>query len=157
MGKSEFAKRLDIALKGDNLHAFSKKSGVGYTPLRKYLNGSKPGMDNLILIAKASGVSLEWLATGDGSPFEPYQVVEITPEVSGELDMKEQYVQAIFERIYTLQANSKAEMNAKSFYFTLSMLHQLMLERFGGKDVPDDQMASFLNEYVDKLVKKAGW
>lgn len=34
--------------------------------MRKYLNGSTPGVDKAAQIAEANGVRLEWLATGSG-------------------------------------------------------------------------------------------
>lgn len=36
--------------------------------VRKYLAGSLPGLDKAIVMARVAGVSLEWLATGEGSP-----------------------------------------------------------------------------------------
>lgn len=64
--KDAFSHRLRAALGPGSVHAFSEKSGVGDTLMRKYLAGSIPGLDKAALIARAAGVSLEWLATGQG-------------------------------------------------------------------------------------------
>ena len=46
--------------------AFAIKSGISPTALRKYIDGeSTPNLERLIAIAKAGGVSVQWLATGD--------------------------------------------------------------------------------------------
>ncbi len=37
------------------------------------------------------------------------------------------------------------------------MIHQVMLDKFNGEDVSDEQLEAVLSEYVDKLVKQAGW
>lgn len=37
--------------------------------MRKYLSGTEPGLTNLVAIARATGVSLSWLATGEGDKY----------------------------------------------------------------------------------------
>ena len=64
---SKFKDRLLIAKKGDTVYSFAKKCGFTESLIRKYLAGdSLPGLDKLVLIANTAGVSIEWLATGDG-------------------------------------------------------------------------------------------
>ncbi len=59
----EFSQRLGSIIESfGSTHAFAKKAGVSDTMLRKYLSGSSPGLDNLLLIADAGGVTLDWLA-----------------------------------------------------------------------------------------------
>jgi phage repressor protein C with HTH and peptisase S24 domain len=65
-----FAERLRVALSGESPHAFSKRSGIGDSTMRKYLLGSMPGLDNLLIIAEAANVTLDWLAAGKG-PMRP--------------------------------------------------------------------------------------
>lgn len=67
---TSFAERLRIALSGESPHAFSKRSGIGDSTMRKYLMGSMPGLDNLLVIAEAANVTLDWLAAGKG-PMTP--------------------------------------------------------------------------------------
>ena len=57
---------------GDNVSAFSRASDIGESLLRQYIAGSKPGLDKAAAIAMAGGVSLDWLATGEG-PMRPDQ------------------------------------------------------------------------------------
>lgn len=62
-----FAQRLDYLIRRLHGHrgasAFARQSGIGDSTLRNYLSGrSQPTLDNLVAIAEAGGVSLEWLA-----------------------------------------------------------------------------------------------
>ena len=61
-----FSDRLSLALKGESIHSFAQRSGVRDSLLRKYVAGSEPGLEKLVTIADALGVTVEWLATGRG-------------------------------------------------------------------------------------------
>jgi transcriptional regulator with XRE-family HTH domain len=50
---------------------FSEATNIPYPSLREYLSGKKrPGFDALASIAIATGVSGDWLLTGEGSQFK---------------------------------------------------------------------------------------
>lgn len=65
-----FAERLQWILKekfSSNTSEFSRAVGIAITSLNRWLIGeADPSRSNLIKTAKASGVKLEWLATGQG-------------------------------------------------------------------------------------------
>lgn len=66
----EFSERLKhvIAALGITGREFSKRAGIGYSTVHNYMHGSSsPTLDNLVLLAKAGNVSIEWLATGQQS------------------------------------------------------------------------------------------
>ena len=65
---SGFSNRLALVIKGNYGYAeFANKVGVSVSGLKKWLSGtSEPGLSKLVAIAKVAGVSLEWLAAGDG-------------------------------------------------------------------------------------------
>lgn len=66
----EFSERLKhvIAVLGTTGREFSTRAGIGYSTVHNYLHGSSsPTLDNLVLLAKAGNVSIEWLATGQQS------------------------------------------------------------------------------------------
>lgn len=72
MGKGEdtsagFPARLKQAIGGSSVSAFARECGLGESLLRSYLGGSAPGLDKAAAIARAAGVDLWWLATGEGS------------------------------------------------------------------------------------------
>lgn len=63
-----FAERLKIAKGRTSANAFAQKCGISESVFRKYLaSASVPGADKLVDIARVAGVSLVWLATGEGS------------------------------------------------------------------------------------------
>ncbi|MDN6860738.1 helix-turn-helix transcriptional regulator [Pseudomonas sp. CAN2814] len=62
----KFSERLHLAIGDQSVLAFAKRCGISDSLVRKYLGGSLPGMDNLVTLATAAGVSIEWLATGEG-------------------------------------------------------------------------------------------
>ena len=62
-----FATRLAHAKGMLSTNAFAQKCGISESIFRKYLAGvSVPGADKLVDIARVAGVSLLWLATGQG-------------------------------------------------------------------------------------------
>ncbi len=62
-----FIRRLrDLADEAGSVNALSKAAGVSQSGLQRYLNGGEPSRKAVIAIAKAGGVSVEWLATGEG-------------------------------------------------------------------------------------------
>ncbi|WP_249086781.1 XRE family transcriptional regulator [Raoultella ornithinolytica] len=64
----QFSERLKSIVPTGSGRDFAKKAGVGYSTIHNYLKGiSSPTLDNLLLRAKAGGVSVEWLATGKES------------------------------------------------------------------------------------------
>lgn len=69
----EFAERLQWILRekfNGNAREFSRSIGIAITSLNRWLIGeADPSRSNLIKTAKASGVDLEWLATGKGHQY----------------------------------------------------------------------------------------
>ncbi|WP_105640261.1 XRE family transcriptional regulator [Cronobacter dublinensis] len=68
-GKKEsierFSERLKSIVPTGSGRDFAKKAGIGYSTVHNYLQAvSSPTLENLVLLAKAGGVSVEWLATG---------------------------------------------------------------------------------------------
>jgi phage repressor protein C with HTH and peptisase S24 domain len=66
LSPNNFAGRLKlVSEKFSSVSAFARESGVSEGAMRKWLRGiSSPSTDNLVAIANAGDVSVEWLATG---------------------------------------------------------------------------------------------
>lgn len=66
-GESELAKRVKSIIDEDeSVSAFARRCGVGEGTLRNIVGGAMPRTDNLVAIADAGGVTVDWLATGRG-------------------------------------------------------------------------------------------
>lgn len=62
--KREFPRRLKECIGERSVHSFATACGLSDSLIRKYLAGSLPGLDKVVIIAREAGVSVEWLATG---------------------------------------------------------------------------------------------
>lgn len=58
------ADRLHVIIGSESVASFARRSGVGESLLRKYLNGALPNSNNLVLLADAAGCHVDWLASG---------------------------------------------------------------------------------------------
>ena len=58
------ADRLKMIIGTESVASFARRSGVGESLLRKYLNGALPNSNNLVLLADAAGCHVDWLACG---------------------------------------------------------------------------------------------
>ncbi len=62
-----FAERLSQSIRSISVRSFSRKCGVSETALRAYIAGkSDPSRRALVAMARTAGVSVDWLATGNG-------------------------------------------------------------------------------------------
>jgi len=59
-----FADRLALIIGSESVASFSRRSGIGESLLRKYLNGAQPIVKNLVILADAGATSIGWLASG---------------------------------------------------------------------------------------------
>lgn len=64
--ESERTQRIREVIGVESVTAFGRRCGIGEATLRKYLNGAVPNTDNLVAIADAANVNIEWLAAGRG-------------------------------------------------------------------------------------------
>lgn len=63
---AEIAARLREVIADGDAADVSRRSGVPYASLRAYMNGRQPKAAALVALARAVGVRIEWLMTGDG-------------------------------------------------------------------------------------------
>lgn len=77
-----FSERLLELIGEGSRSAFARKCGVSETSIRQYLSGTMPALDTASKIAAANGVSLVWLATGEGAKSALAQNVDTSVEFS---------------------------------------------------------------------------
>ena len=97
----DFVSRLKKLIGNESVRSFGRKTGISETQLRKYLSGkSKPGLDNLVSISKVTGVSIEWLATGERTE-QKDEITDYQPSMQA---------QKIMELIDTLEPDYRREI-----------------------------------------------
>lgn len=74
MYTESFSDRLKDLIGSESARSFAQRVEVGEGTIRALLKGGKPTLDTLVAIRRASGVELEWLATGAG-PKRPANAV----------------------------------------------------------------------------------
>tara|TARA_R110002012_G_scaffold309795_1_gene517074 strand:- start:584 stop:1087 length:504 start_codon:yes stop_codon:yes gene_type:complete len=79
-----FGARLKEAIGQRSVLSFAKECGISDSLVRKYLAGSLPGLDKALVMARTLGVSLEWLATGEGEMVKVDGVQEPSAHYHGE-------------------------------------------------------------------------
>ncbi|WP_304524939.1 helix-turn-helix domain-containing protein [Halomonas sp. I5-271120] len=79
-----FSKRLKQAIGNRSIHSIAKSCGMSDSLIRKYLTGSLPGLDKALILAVETGVSLEWLATGQELPEKQPKSVSVKPSLDVE-------------------------------------------------------------------------
>jgi phage repressor protein C with HTH and peptisase S24 domain len=73
----QFSERLKSIVPTGSGRDFAKRAGIGYSTVHNYLQAiSSPTLENLVLLAAAGGVSVQWLATGQEftKPVRPEQM-----------------------------------------------------------------------------------
>lgn len=90
MSFTEFKDRLKLAMGSESQRSFSVRCKVSTGTLSSYLNGTTtPDLEKLNDIAIASGYSMAWLATGEGSMKRNETISEQT---DGAKDNADQYI-----------------------------------------------------------------
>lgn len=74
--ESELPKRIREAIGDDSVASFSRRCGVNEAAIRKYFAGTVPSSDNLVAMADAANVNIEWLAAGRGAKMRGAGVVQ---------------------------------------------------------------------------------
>jgi len=64
--ESQLCNRLREVIGEESVASFSRRCSIGDSTLRKYLDGAAPSAINLVAIADAGNVNIEWLAAGRG-------------------------------------------------------------------------------------------
>ena len=77
------ATRLAQMIGSESVASFARRSGIGESLLRKYLNGAQPNAQNLVRMADVGGASVDWLASGR----LPRTRAEVTSADSGNSDL----------------------------------------------------------------------
>lgn len=62
----QLSDRVRLLIGVSSMRSFAQSAGIRPSTLQSILKGTRPTVDNLVAIADAAGVSVDWLATGRG-------------------------------------------------------------------------------------------
>ena len=107
---------------------FGRRCGISEGAIRKYLLGASPSTDNLVAMADAANVSIEWLATGRGAkqrgassipvipPAPPIPASEVSLEDIERLALAMEAVEeGLGPRYYQLTPHKRAQIVAAAY------------------------------------------
>lgn len=81
---SNFGERLKIAFNNARNAEIARKLGVSEPAVKKYLSGSMPNFDKLVVIRNLTGRSLDWLITGEEAKPPEDELVRRMREIARE-------------------------------------------------------------------------
>ncbi len=84
-----------------SVSALARKAGISQGGIRRYGSGGEPTRPHLLALADAAGVSLSWLATGQGDPDQGAEVriQRVSEPAEVGLDLLESVTRAAFEEL----------------------------------------------------------
>jgi len=106
------ASRLREVIGSESVASFARRSGVGESVLRKYLDGAQPNANSVLLMSDAGGCTTDWLIAGRlprmradvRPPSRPANQTEIpSEESSDEFELLKRYRQADSEQKATVR------------------------------------------------------
>ena len=78
------SERIRQTIGDESVASFSRRCNIGDSTLRKYLDGALPNSINLVAIADAANVNIEWLATGRGPKQRGAAAPDVVPAAAPE-------------------------------------------------------------------------
>jgi len=113
---------------------FAKKAGIPPSTFQGYVDGRAPKVEHLIRIRECYNVNIDWLLTGDGSPYiigeertaDP--TTDSDPEVADLLKMTREIIQSDTGYAHSLKANIRSFHSAVETQTRLDKLEQRILE-----------------------------
>lgn len=123
--KSEISKRIDeVIKKAGGQTAISEKTGIPLKSISNYCLGiSPPKLEPLIQIAKATNVSLDWLATGEGAR-EKDSLDEMTKNIRIDADLMAELVKIVNEYLDSLDRELPPEKLGKVYAYLYNYCHK---------------------------------
>lgn len=120
-----FSMRLKAAIGQRSVLSFAKECGFSDSLVRKYLGGSLPGLDKAVAMAGVLGVSLEWLATGEGAMFPTQDTEEVRNVPSEEFVYITQMAgsNGVVNRLHAVRADWLKERGLEPRHLTVMENH----------------------------------
>ena len=149
--EKQLAERLREAMGEQSGSAFAKRCGISEGAIRKYLLGASPSTENLIAMADAANVSIEWLAAGRG-PKQRGSVAQPAPEPAPALDeqLLSRSIGAVEAGLHAVSRSLPPEKHAQLIFAAYNLLGKLEVS-----DKAADQAISKARTQVIEFIKLA--
>ncbi|MGO3892185.1 MAG: helix-turn-helix domain-containing protein [Paenalcaligenes sp.] len=125
----EFPDRINLAIdRAGGAKKLAEKMGMSTSVLRSWRSGnSDPSRSTLIKMAKASNLSISWLASGEGSPYPNTPPQQASTQI--DLDSLEEVItktrQLFLSQKLTLRPEAEARIIRLVYEFYLRQGHQM--------------------------------
>jgi transcriptional regulator with XRE-family HTH domain len=120
-----FSERLRQALNGKTPYSLERETGIAQSLIRKYLSGqSVPGTDKLVALAIAAGVSVTWLATGEG---EATAVALSHQELGREVDLSS--LEEVTRKVLQLLDERRPDLSSKARARIVRLVYEFYLRQ----------------------------
>ncbi|MGG4605913.1 helix-turn-helix domain-containing protein [Paenalcaligenes sp. Me131] len=127
---TEFPDRINLAIdRAGGAKKLAEKMGMSTSVLRSWRSGnSDPSRSSLLKMAKASDLSISWLASGEGSPYHdtpPPQQVSACIDLDSLEDVITKTRQLFLKQKINLRPEAEARIIRLVYEFYLRQGHQL--------------------------------
>jgi len=137
--------------------ALADTLGVSAPTLQNYERGlNVPNAEFFSRLKVLSGVSVDWLLTGEGLMFD-VQSPRLPTEAVIKTDMQSKYIKPIVLRLARIQKDKNLHLESDFVWWVVSSIHNALLEEHFGADVDTKEFDKLLTELIDKQMEIEGW
>ena len=137
---SALAKRLREAIGDESVVSFGRRCGLNESTLRKYFYGTLPNIENIISIADAANVNIEWLAAGRGpkkrgESIENKDIPKQTHDPPAGFNDQERLHQAIKICVEALPVRPTETLNPPKLAQLITVAYELLTNKYQPENI----------------------
>ena len=132
MSSDSFQKRLKKIAKG-NFSRLGRLAGISQASVSRLKHGQLPRLDTLLSIARAAGVSVHWLATGEGEPRD-YPISD-----TGGID--EGCLKRCMESIDQYQKTFELHLDRGAYIKAVCLIYRIVKSLHQSSDIPSEEIS----------------
>ena len=132
MSSDSFQKRLKKIAKG-NFSRLGRLAGISQASVSRLKHGQLPRLDALLSIARAAGVSVHWLATGEGKPRD-YPISD-----TGGID--EGCLKRCMESIDQYQKTFELHLERGAYIKAVCLIYRIVKSLHQSSDTPSEEIS----------------
>ena len=153
MSTEKFLERLRIIARG-NYKDLARRSNILPARMQRLKGGVEPVISVVIALAKAGGVSVQWLATGE-DPKEPRTIIDAEPKISHDDPIGTERLEEALEAVDGVCTEYRVALDQSTKAQAAVLIYEIFvdLDRLEANH-PDDRMRR--RAKVVRLLKKLG-